>query len=60
MQSKVFFSPLPPGWSQRSLFSKYESKSIITWTVLKMCTPALPFLPLTTLSLPDKYMYLQI
>ena len=25
-----------------------------------MCTPALPFLPRTTLSFPDKYMYLQI
>ena len=32
----------------------------LTWVVLKMCTPAVPFFPLTTLSLPDKYMYLNI
>ena len=43
-------------------FSKYfpNISQCYTWVVLKMCTPALPFLPRTTLSFPDKYMYLQI
>ena len=31
-----------------------------TWVVLQMCTPALPFLARTTLSLAERNMYLQI
>ena len=62
------FPTATPGWSWRFCLqnlpniSKYfpNISQCYTWVVLKMCTPALPFLPRTTLSFPDKYMYLQI